>query len=301
MKITLQSGGQLARGNQKPQDEETAEYEFEPSPHLSEGSIVDYELRTALALRVAMEDGLRKLKKKTSKDNVHKSRVSLRRWFSVWSVMQEEGWDSDEFAKNQIKPLKKLLKAMGALRDMDVCIEKAKSIECSDDLLKKLKRNRKKRERELTDLIDNLSPLGITEEIGVYLHKRAASLTKVSRARPYEVLDEHVRIQEEKVKKIALKAADPEALHKVRLGIKKWRYLLTECMGLTNLELVNAQTVLGEMHDLDRLELIIKENNEAEKVFKALRAARGDLFREWMRCREKLPYGLRPGISHPKA
>lgn len=291
----------MASGKQRnPERDATPEMEFEPSPHLTEGSIVEYELRTAMALQVAMEEGLRKLKKKTNKENVHKSRVSLRRWFSVWSVMQDEGWDSEEFAKKQIKPLKRLLKAMGALRDMDVCIEKAESIECTEGLLKKLKKGRKKKEEKLVELIDSLSPLDITQEIGQYLRKRAEKLVQERKSTPYEVLDAYVRTQEDKVRKIALKAATSEDLHKTRLGIKKWRYLLTECMGLTNLELVKAQTLLGEMHDLDSLEGIIIEHEEPQEVFKALRAARGDLFREWMRCREKLPYGLRPGFSHPK-
>lgn len=291
----------MASGKQqKPEIGAAPEMEFEPSPHLNEGSIVEYELSTAMALRVAMEDGLRKLKKKTSKENVHKSRVSLRRWFSVWSVMQDEGWDSEEFAKKQIRPLKRLLKAMGALRDMDVCIEKAESIECTEGLLKKLKKGRKKKEEKLVELIDSLDPLDITEEIGQYLEKRAEQLVQERKGTPYEILDAYVRTQENKVRKIALKAATSEDLHKTRLGIKKWRYLLTECMGLTNLDLVKAQTLLGDMHDLDSLEAIIKEQEEPQEVFKALRAARGDLFREWMRCREKLPYGLRPGCSHPK-
>lgn len=289
----------LASGKQKRTT--PAEMEFEPSAHLSEGSIVEYELSTAMALQVAMDQGLRKLKKKTSKDNVHKSRVSLRRWFSVWSVMQMEGWDSDEFTRKQIKPLKRLLKAMGALRDIDVCIEKAESIGCTERLLKKLEKVRKKKEAQLIELIDNLNPLEITSEIGEYLKKRAEVLVKERRGTPYEVLDTYVRTQEDKVRKIALKAATAEDLHKTRLGIKKWRYLLTECMGLTNLELVNAQTLLGDLHDLDSLEQILKKYEEPPEVFKALRASRGDLFREWMRCREKLPYGLRPGCSHPKA
>lgn len=292
----------MTSGNSAPEGNGSSRViQFTPAPHLAEGSIVEYELRTALALQVSMEEGLRKLKEKTSKENVHKSRVALRRWFSVWSLLQEEGWNSAEFDRNQIRPLKSLLKSMGRLRDLDVAIEKAKSLQCTKELIKRLKLKRKKREDELTAMLSDLSPLEITDAIGVYLRKRAEIMDKASRSTPYEVLDEHLREQEQKVSKLARKAADPESLHKTRLAIKKWRYLLTECMGLTNFDLVKAQTVLGDMHDLDRLEEILKKNKEPAEVFKRLKSARAELYRDWMRTRESLPYTLRPGVSTLKA
>ncbi len=292
----------MTSGNStKPGNGDSSGIVFEPAPHLNEGSIVEYELKTALALQSSMEEGLQKLKKKTSKEHVHKSRVALRRWFSVWSLLQEEGWDSEEFSRKQMMPLKTLLKAMGALRDLDVAIDKAELLQCTSSMIKKLRRRRTKKENVLSELLKGISPLGITQEIEVYLHCRAEVMGKTTKLSPYEVLDEYLKRQEQKVKKLARKAATPEALHKTRLGIKKWRYLLTECMGLTNFDLVNAQTLLGEMHDLDRLELMLRKRKQPDDVFKRLKTARAELFREWMRTRDNLPYGLRPGISTLKA
>lgn len=274
---------------------------FTPAPHLAEGSVVEYELNTALSLQAAMQDALKKLKHKTSKERVHKSRVSLRRWFSVWSLLEEEGWSTEEFNRDHIAPLKKLLKAMGQLRDTDVALENAHKLECSESFIKRLKRQRKKKQKKLAALLDEIAPIEITDSISTYLHRQAEQMGKVSKCTPYEVLDEHLRLQEKKVKALARKAATAEALHKTRLGIKKWRYLLTECMGLTNFDLVTAQTLLGELHDLDRLELILRKHDEPSATFKRLRIARAELFRGWTGIRESLPYGLRPGISTLKA
>ena len=101
---------------------------------------------------------------------------------------------------------------------------------------------------------------------------------------------------EAKVKKLAEKASSPEELHELRLSIKKWRYLLTDCLGLTNREIVMAQTILGEIHDLDRIQPELEKYSTRQKPRNRLKKRRQSLLESFDEIRMRLPYGLRPGI-----
>ncbi|MBS1990320.1 MAG: CHAD domain-containing protein [Cyanobacteria bacterium SZAS LIN-3] len=103
-----------------------------------------------------------------------------------------------------------------------------------------------------------------------------------------------------------------EELHELRLAIKRWRYLLSEFFGLTNLELVRAQQILGRIHDLYRLEeeldrlhkplhKAIQRNRLAPEDLKAdravIKAALDNQFELLEPVLAELPFGLRPYLA----
>jgi hypothetical protein len=85
----------------------------------------------------------------------------------------------------------------------------------------------------------------------------------------------------------------------LRLSIKAWRYLLAEFYGLTNLQLVRAQQILGKLNDLHRVETLLAESKTplANEALSKLNEQREKLLDDFTQFRESLPYGLRPTIS----
>ena len=276
--------------------------------HLASESWVDFELRAALNLLGAVEGELKKLKLRVIKERVHKSRVSLRRWVSVWGFLAEDGWEEKKFKKKVLTPLREFLKELGELRDCDVNIETAEKLFCDQSTLDEFKKNRKKLKRRIEQSLSKMNPPKLVEQIEEYLLAKAELLRMEMKTGPaddqsaYTHFDRYLAAHEEQVKKLSARASTAESLHKLRLAIKKWRYLLTECMGLTNLELVKAQTLLGEIHDYDRLEPALEMAGESSGALTRLRLERAALIREFEELKSQLPVGLRPGcISYAQA
>ncbi len=268
--------------------------------HLDSESWVDFELRAALALVGAMEAEIKKLKLRQIKERVHKSRVSLRRWFSVWSFLEKDGWEKKKFRKKVLTPLREFLKSLGSLRDCDVNIETAEKLQCDAETLAELKKNRKRLKLQIEKRLQKLNPDKLAMRIESYLESQAERLrSEVDTGETQSAFahfDRYLRSHEEQVKKLGLRAPTSANLHKLRLAIKKWRYLLTECMGLTNLTLVRAQTLLGEIHDYDRLEPVLKTLHEHRGALARLRLERAALIQDFQKLKKDLPFGLRPGI-----
>lgn len=269
---------------------------------------MDFELKAALNLLRGVEAELKKLKLRVIKERVHKSRVSLRRWVSVWSFLAEDGWEDKKFKKKVLTPLKSFLKELGDLRDCDVNIETGEKLFCDESTLDEFKKTRKKLKRKIEKSLADMNPPKLVEQIEGYLLDKADQLREEMKISPhgdqsaFAHFDRYLAAHEEQVKKLSARASTAESLHKLRLAIKKWRYLLTECMGLTNLELVRAQTLLGEIHDYDRLEPALEMHGESTGALIRLRLERAALIREFEELKVLLPIGLRPGtISYADA
>jgi CHAD domain-containing protein len=274
-------------------------------PHLAHSSWINFEASSALSVLGTLSDELKDLKKKVSVRRVHKARVALRRWFSVWKVLEQDGWESKHFKKSVSKPLKNVLEALGELRDMDVALELAENLGVTDETLDDWKKQRKTLKKHLKKRIDSVDVKDLLDEIEDYLHDRAEKVEKsVSNKRAkesaFDHLDNYLSREEDEVRALAQTAQSPEELHKFRLGVKRWRYLLTEFFGLTNLELVKAQQVLGQIHDLDRLTPILQSNPGEELALSRIRDRRGQLLKEIGAMRTRLPFGLRPHITSLK-
>lgn len=279
----------------------TVDGTYSSPAHLEAETWVDFELRAALSLLKAMESELKKLKLRIIKERVHKSRVSLRRWYSVWGFLAEDGWEEKKFKKKVLTPLREFLRELGELRDCDVNIETSEKLFCEAATLEEFKKSRKKLKQSIERRLKQIDPPKLCQQIEEYLLEKAERLRNEMQASPqqeqsaFSHFDRYLHAHEELVKKLVARASTPESLHKLRLSVKKWRYLLTECMGLTNLELVQAQTLLGEIHDYDRLEPSLQIQSDASGALIRLRLERDGLIREFDELKSKLPFGLRPG------
>jgi CHAD domain-containing protein len=276
-----------------------ARYVASIPPQYEESSWLEFELSRARALADALSLELEPLTRKPTAARVHSTRVVLRRWFSVWALLREDHWESGKFKHNVIKKLRRLSKLLGELRDWDVNLELGASFGCPQELLAHWEEERKLIRKEVKDRIGGLGTAKLLMRLRNYLQRHYEKLRTESASSPvkaqstYERLNEAVTNQEERVKELEATASTPEELHQLRLAIKRWRYLMTEFFGLTNLQLVKAQQLLGRLNDYKRLEnLLIGE--ELPEVASKLKAERERILVEFAGIRGALPYGLRP-------
>ncbi len=269
--------------------------------HLLETPWLEFQQSTALALCDSLADELTRLCRRPTAGRVHDTRVALRRFFSVWGVLKEEGWQTKKFKRQVAAKLRELLKALGKLRDWDVNLEMGADFGLPERTLEKWAAKRKPVKKAVKRIIAGLDPQDILCRLRAYLVRYPDELEKRSdnlesmRASTYERLDRIVEEQEKEVRELEAKADGPEGLHRLRLGIKRWRYLMTEFFGLTNLELVRAQQLLGRLNDYERLETLLK-NADAPELKERLKLERERLLKEFEQVRRQLPYGLRPVI-----
>lgn len=273
-------------------------------PHLGV-SWVNHELTAAKLAFKDLRRELKALKKKVSADRVHSSRVTLRRWLSVWNVLRQDGWQTEQYKSRIGKPLRRLQKLLGQTRDLDVNIEWGKKLGCSKSLLKQWAKEREKAQAELEEYVDEKDIGKILDRLSEFLPKQAAKIKAgLPRAKSDQSAYHHIELylvqQESVVREQAEGAHTAEEFHQLRLSIKRWRYLLTEFFGLTNLELVRAQQLLGQLHDLDRLTPVLVHDEDEEKALQNLKERRKQLLNQIEQMRHRLPYGLRPEIISTK-
>lgn len=270
-------------------------------PHIEQTPWLDYQQATVQALCESLSAELKDLHDKPAAKRVHDTRVALRRWFSVWAVLQDDGWESKKFRGKVVRKLRKLLKLLGRLRDWDVNLELAEALGCPPALLAEWAAARKLVRRAVKSGVKHLDTDLIVSRMKKYLTVRAEKLKEKLHTYPeeplssYQRLDQSVSEQEQQVRELEATASTIEELHQLRLGIKRWRYLMTEFFGLTNLELVRAQQLLGKLNDYQRLDLLLAERDAAETKAK-LQSEKARLLEEFGRIRRYLPYGLRPLI-----
>lgn len=171
-----------------------------------------------------------KTKKKPQIERVHKLRVSIRK---MRSVLKDD------------KDLKKLSKALGKVRDLDVAIENTKIYQVDPTPLKiERKAHRKKLKQKLEK----------RKEISRDLKK-----PKIKPSPQVELI-ENLKTWSHPLK--------DEELHPFRKTIKEVRYIL-EATGRKTEYLKQLQTELGKIHDLVVLEKYYKKNISIEKDRKA--------------------------------
>lgn len=303
-----------------------------------------FELEEARALSVYEElsRSLSDIKNKLSPKLVHELRVVIRRWYSIWEILELDNWQDKYYEKKIAGPLEKINKHLGRLRDLDVNIELAADFQAPVLLLTAWRKKRAKLRRKAAEAIEELKPGKIERRLGEHLSRRAYELERLLIPLPedqgkktpsitypfqsplekasYHHIDVFLLDCEAEAKNMAQKDLSAEELHELRLVIKRWRYLLTEFFGLSNIELVRAQQLLGRHHDLVRLkEALLKYEKKQEgkparalkkrelskeqaadqktKLTESLSRVSLELNRvddEIKRVKLELPYGLRP-------
>lgn len=190
-------------------------------------------------------------------DPVHDLRVAIRRCRSIadgfrmidphpdWKKMRREG--------------KTLFSALGDLRDDQVQMEWVEKLGAAEDPVReKLMQHFRNREQQLKAIAaDVLQKFDIQhwQEWATLLGKRAEQLPVGGEV--FQVIALERWIDAHKLHSIAMKNRSGVALHHVRIGIKKFRYIvenfLPELHDAWIKDLKDMQDVLGEIHDLDVL------------------------------------------------
>lgn len=268
-------------------------------PHLDRTPWLVFQLETALSLTQQIEQQLRKLKANITAKQVHDTRVALRRFFSVWSVLKKDGWSSKSIKRRAVKKMQNLLKLLGQLRDWDVNLELAVSLKCPKTLVSLWTKERNGVQKLVRKQIRNFDVNLLVKYLTRHLQKQAQTIKEKILPQAnglesaYKHMDRHLTKQENKVKEIESKAITVPELHKLRLSIKRWRYLLTEFFGLTNLQLVRAQQLLGKLNDLNRIKTLLTREHQPKVIMRINREEKR-LLAQFSTVRKNLPWGLRP-------
>lgn len=277
-------------------------------PHLLERSWLEFEEQAAFGLCENLASELEGLDKKVSAKRVHDTRVALRRWDSIWDVLERDGWSTKKYEKRIGKHLRVLRKLLGKLRDWDVNIETGESLGVPEEILMRWIKRRDKTEKKVRAEIKDMDIPTLVSRLRKFLKKRPFALRheiaetdlRQLAASAYAHLEPFLEQQEANTRKLERNAKDWESLHQLRLSIKAWRYFLTELFGLTNLELVKGQQILGKYNDLHRILILLREEDEAEGLAKSViaktEAQTDQLMKEFTEFRKRLPYGLRPSV-----
>ena len=268
-------------------------------PHLEHTSWLIFEQNTAFALCKQLSCQLKELKLRANTKQVHDTRVMLRRFMSIWDVLKKDGWQSKKFQRKVMRKLRTLLKLLGKLRDCDVNLELAKALVCPKTMVQTWSRQRAQIRRLVKRHVHSLDVEDLTQRLTDHLLTREGKIRqrlgqrKDALESAYNHLNKYLTAQEKKVRQLESKAQTAEELHQLRLGIKRWRYLLTEFFGLTNLQLVKGQQLLGKLHDLDRLSALMVNKNGLKSLSR-LDYERQKLLAQFNEFRKNLPWGLRP-------
>lgn len=202
-------------------------------------------------------------------DPVHDLRVALRRCRSLADGLI--ALDSDSSWKEMKKAGRKLFRALGGLRDMQVMEEWIEKLESSD------KGKDKETERAPND--------PVAQKLLAYLHAREAECKQLawkdldqfdrkrwrqwsrtlprraSRVRPGSIVYQHLALEKwtaaYELHKRAMHTRSQVALHELRIGIKRFRYTVENFLPQQHArwgdDLKELQDLLGEVHDLDVL------------------------------------------------
>ena len=190
-------------------------------------------------------------------DPVHDLRVALRRCRSLADGLM--ALDSDSSWKDMKKAGRKLFRALGDLRDMQVMQEWIEKLGQADDpVVATLLHHVHTREAESKQLA--------WKDLDQFDRKRWRQWSRTlpsraSRVRPGSVVYLHLALEKctaaYDLHKRAMRTRSQIALHELRIGIKRFRYtvenFLPQQHELWGNDLKELQDLLGEVHDLDVL------------------------------------------------
>ncbi len=285
--------------------------------HLITVSWLSQEEGRAIVVMRDLEQCLSKVHKKLTTKRVHETRVVLRRWYSIWEILSLDRWQDDEYQKRIGSTLKAVNKLLGGLRDLDVNIAHAKQYSLPEPVILAWSKQRKRLAKKVGKKIAKLNVVKAVNALKTYIGRKAYELEqylafsqdelKLSiNDSAYHHMVGFLEATERVAHEQAGHAETDEELHELRLSVKRWRYILAEFFGLTNLELVQAQQILGKHHDLTLLKQELAKT--AEKLgggnLAGLKEAEsrllleiGALTEEIKPLKDNLPYGLRPSVS----
>jgi CHAD domain-containing protein len=211
---------------------------------------------------------LEKLRNSPDKDAVHDLRVAIRRCRSVAAVMREVDPDPAWHAMRRLP--KKLFRKLGELRDTQIMDEWVTEHGAENDKLRvALHAFFQEKEPELLQQTLRLAGKFDAKDwqrLERKLRKRARLVPVGSLAAQCLAVERFSEAKDLHAK--ALRANKPNSWHALRIGLKKFRYtvesLLPQQYESWSANLKQLQDILGEVHDLDVLREIIKQNASGE-------------------------------------
>ncbi|MGH9552525.1 MAG: CHAD domain-containing protein [Terriglobales bacterium] len=212
-------------------------------PHLNQSNWLEFEQSTAESLFENLSDELDRISHSPTSKRVHDTRVALRRWDSIWVVLERDGWRTKAYWKNVGKPLRRLRKALGELRDWDVNLETGEAVGLPKAILTEWSAERDFNRKKMRKELKKIDMDALLKQFARFIRKRPRELRQeIEETYPEQLLQtafDHLEpfLQEQEVLTTQIEriATTPETMHQLRLAIKAWRYLLTEFYGLTNL------------------------------------------------------------------
>lgn len=245
-------------------------------------------------------------------DPVHDLRVAIRRCRSM-----AEGFgtlDSDSTWKKMRRAAKPVFSALGDLRDVQVQMEWVEKLGGENDPVRaKFMEHFQQREHELKAIAEKeLAAFDIAQwqQWTATLDERAQLLPLGGAVFQVMALERWRNARQ--LQSIALRNRSKVAMHSLRIGIKKFRYIvenfLPDLYDEWSKDLKKLQDALGEVHDLDVLAdtaraIHIYENPQQRQhwtsVIQRERKQRIDLYRSkmlgktnlWQQWRSQLPQG----------
>ena len=275
--------------------------------HLLEPNWLEFEYRTALEIVESAESYVEHVKHRARVKDIHQIRVILRRWFSVFEVLKEDGWETRDYDKKIGKKLKRFYKSLGGIRDWDVNCKMAKELKFPRSILNSWKKKRIKQRKKYLKRINEIDLQKLLKGLKKHLNSRYRKL-KVDYIRYQGTREETVfshfekflSVNEAMARELSKEFKIMDDIHNLRLSIKSWRYLLVEFYGVTNLSLVDCQKHLGQAVDLDRIRVELESSPQFETSLDYRRALelvvnkRNKLIKEIDYLKNEFPYGFRP-------
>lgn len=249
-------------------------------------------------------------------DPVHDLRVALRRCRSMAEGMQ--AIDPDSSWKKMRKAGKELFSRLGNLRDCQVMMEWTTRIGAAEDpvtqaLVDYFKQQEQAHKQQAEEAFPNFDRKQ-WQRWAHALPLRAARIPLNSEPFQCLALERYTRAR--RLQGPSLKTGRPAAFHRLRIALKKFRYLVENFLGDLHRDWLNGlkeiQDLLGEIHDLDLLwETAIRtqvlSNADSyqrwEQRIQSERQARVEAYREkmtgpnswWTVWRSGLPRGEQTG------
>jgi CHAD domain-containing protein len=283
--------------------------------HLLNCDWAAYELSVLASLTRDLQAVTAKLERKLTTSRVHNARIALRRFQSICRVLDRDGLRLDEYdlAKRE---LNRFRKSLGKLRDLEILVELAQGFDLDPAILKSWRSKCEARNRKTMKQIDPKKLRRLLKSLGHAIRHVKRPYTRFSSYAndrihtahngdghlqcAYDHLEPYLVQLEDLTRETEMKAFSPVQLHELRIEIKSWRYFLTEFFGLTNLQIVKAQQLLGKVHDIDRMLEILTDSNQLPTLSSDKRERistfREKLLAEFGKFRKHLPYGLRPSV-----
>jgi CHAD domain-containing protein len=257
---------------------------------------------------------LQKVRSAPDPDAVHDLRVAIRRCRSYAAILEEV--DPAPAWPEMRRVARKLFRGLGALRDTQVMSEWVKQLGAEGDPIRsQLQASFQKNELDLRSAALRMAAKFDDKKwkrMARTLRGPARLVPSGSLAAECLALERFEHARELHVR--ALRTEKPAPWHKLRIGLKKFRYtvesLLPEHHAAWSHNLKRVQDLLGEIHDLDMLAVVLKQETAAEselacgaweriiererhermETYRRLTLGKTSLWHEW---RHALPHGER--------